>query len=448
MRILFVEDDDGFRNLYTMVLENYIKNVEIFQCISGNQAIKQLKQKTFDLIICDFEMQDGNGDVVYSFLKENAINVNFILFSTITISKLGSFEEYMNVNPCSTYICKSEGVAKFKERIFSFLSKNFENISFIEELYKRIRIYHFWRFNRALCDVYLKLSDQKFVKIINKMDYYSKKDIDRYVRKKQKYFYISNEDYKNFSVSLKNASFLIFEEERILNYNKEELISTTHAIIHELLQTVGVSSTLLELAEKSVLEVTDGLRENNELWSLLVKSRDKRDYLYDHSYLLSCVCCNICSRLNWYNQETLHKLCMAAVFHDLLLNDSKLAMINRLDDERLLEFSKEEQNLFADHPLKMAEIIRNSGKFISNVDVVIEQHHERPDGKGFPRGLSHLRISQLVCVFIIAHDFVDRLYEIDFDEEKLNIVLSDLGEMYNVGNFRKPLEALVEGYRM
>ena len=41
-----------------------------------------------------------------------------------------------------------------------------------------------------------------------------------------------------------------------------------------------------------------------------------------------------------------------------------------------------------------------------DVSVIIEQHHERPDGNGFPNGINFKRISVFSSIFIVAHDFV------------------------------------------
>ena len=45
----------------------------------------------------------------------------------------------------------------------------------------------------------------------------------------------------------------------------------------------------------------------------------------------------------------------------------------------------------------------------SDVDIIVLQHHERPNGTGFPKGLRSNQIAPLASVFIVAHDIVDQL---------------------------------------
>lgn len=48
---------------------------------SGNSAVAQLKTDTFDLIICDYLMPDGNGIEVLNFMKGLKLRPLFIYYS-------------------------------------------------------------------------------------------------------------------------------------------------------------------------------------------------------------------------------------------------------------------------------------------------------------------------------------------------------------------------------
>jgi HD-GYP domain-containing protein (c-di-GMP phosphodiesterase class II) len=61
------------------------------------------------------------------------------------------------------------------------------------------------------------------------------------------------------------------------------------------------------------------------------------------------------------------------------------------------------------HPNDASDLTLLMTEILPDVDTVVAQHHELPDGTGFPRKLSGARISPLSSVFIVAHDLV---YEI------------------------------------
>jgi response regulator RpfG family c-di-GMP phosphodiesterase len=77
----------------------------------------------------------------------------------------------------------------------------------------------------------------------------------------------------------------------------------------------------------------------------------------------------------------------------------------------------------------------------SDVDIVVLQHHERPDGTGFPRGLHSHQISPLASVFIVAHDILDQILMLG---EKFNLqeFLRRTEKEYDGHSFRKVWKAL------
>src|SRR3989339_302068 len=199
MRILFIDDDDSVRQLYTMLLDNLVDNVEIIPAISGNQAIKILKEDAnFDLLLCDYRMEDGNGDIVYQYIKKNLPKTPFVLFTTEDINNLEVFKNFFRDNVLNCFIQKPVKPAKFKLDMAGLISRI--SSGYILEsntAFKKIRYIYFLRFNKVLCDIYIKLSKDKFVKFINSGDEYSKENIKRYLRPGEQFLYITESDYNS-----------------------------------------------------------------------------------------------------------------------------------------------------------------------------------------------------------------------------------------------------------
>lgn len=49
----------------------------------------------------------------------------------------------------------------------------------------------------------------------------------------------------------------------------------------------------------------------------------------------------------------------------------------------------------------------------SEVLLIVEQHHERPDGKGVPYSITASRFNQLAAIFLLCHEFVELLADSD-----------------------------------
>lgn len=86
-RILFVENNDGFRRFYKRALGCILPEYDIFFAYHGRDAINILNKhsKDFDLIISDFEMPVMNGIELYKELV--ASSKSYIPFLFLTSSK-------------------------------------------------------------------------------------------------------------------------------------------------------------------------------------------------------------------------------------------------------------------------------------------------------------------------------------------------------------------------
>ncbi len=81
MRILLVDDDKEIRFALANVFQAKHK-FTVVEAGSGQEAIATLAaQNDFTLIISDFQMDNGNGDVIVDFLKTQKIDVPLVFFS-------------------------------------------------------------------------------------------------------------------------------------------------------------------------------------------------------------------------------------------------------------------------------------------------------------------------------------------------------------------------------
>ena len=82
MRILLVDDDHEIRFALANVFQAKHK-FTVVEASSGAEAIATLTsaQDKFSLIISDFQMDNGTGQVIVDFLKNQQVDVPFIFFS-------------------------------------------------------------------------------------------------------------------------------------------------------------------------------------------------------------------------------------------------------------------------------------------------------------------------------------------------------------------------------
>ncbi len=76
-----------------------------------------------------------------------------------------------------------------------------------------------------------------------------------------------------------------------------------------------------------------------------------------------------------------------------------------------------------------------------DTDLIILQHHERPDGSGFPRGLTHTRIGTLASLFILAEDLVHHSAR-NGGRCDLHVFKEEYGPTYGAGHFKRVFKSL------
>lgn len=435
MNFLVVDDEISIRQMLIVSLESIFSGVKIFEASNAADAIKLVQDfKVFDAVVTDFEMPGGNGDKLVHFLFDSGFKGKVILHTANELNRLTSVQELFSKNSDDYfYLQKSLGFREIQKRI-----KSIFNIESSKGEFNKIRIAYFLRYNKSLVDVFLNI-DNRYLKIINKDDYYEKSDIDKYLNKNVTYLHVQSKDLEVFASKLGQSTFLFFDEKKSLE-NPEELLQKIHYVLKDIIHSVGVDKAVVELSEtyfKSVERI-----DNKQLATLLFKFRNRRDYLYDHSFLTSCIANFILKKMPWYNTGLSQKLCNASLFHDIVLENSEIALVHDLNDKSMKNFSIEEIALFSSHPQRTCELLRNTKILDSDVENIILSHHEKLDGSGFPRKIGGKDIRRLTCVFILSHEFVRLMYIQNFEPKGHKDILTYLFNTYNTGNFKEMLDAL------
>lgn len=85
LNVLVVDDDKNSRDLIKLSLKD---NYEVVIAINGVHALEILKRKTFDVIVCDFVMNDLDGLELLKKIKDSGSNAIFILITAFGTNDL------------------------------------------------------------------------------------------------------------------------------------------------------------------------------------------------------------------------------------------------------------------------------------------------------------------------------------------------------------------------
>jgi len=182
----------------------------------------------------------------------------------------------------------------------------------------------------------------------------------------------------------------------------------------------------------------------NEFFKKL-KPVSKDNFIESHVGLLINICAAISIKLSWGSKQTLEKFIFAAYLHDIALEQKPhLARINnKFELENLnKDLSDEEKKLILDHPNIVSDMIKSCPEIPSDVKTIILQHHELPDGSGFPHQVDHKRITPFAALFIVAEDIVKYLHT--NNKWNLEAYLKKSKSKFKGAQFHKITSALTE----
>jgi len=447
MEIVFINGDDKERGLYRIYLENILDDCTVHEFFSYRAAIDFLNntKKSEPAFFLVSDNAEGIIGDIYTFCHENFSKKPFVLFSQMPPDMIEGLESFLSHHPQNGNISLPISPADFRERILGVVYPDRMNLQPVPA-FQKVRLFNFYRFNKTHCHVYLKLSRMKYVKVLNQNIKYSRIELDKLKAKSIDYLYIRNEDFQRFQVSFFRNSFLEFDTNLASPAELNEKLEFTHAMLHELVLNLGFSKDAIELTEKSLQAIFGIVEKDIRLGDLLNSFKGRDDYLYDHSYLTSVICCDILKRMGIWSDERMETLTYASLFHDITLKSPELAKITKKNDDALNKFSQEEVKRYLRHPLDAFELVLENPRIPKKVADIICQHHETPEGDGFPNKLRPVNIDRLSCIFIMAHDFVNALDEFDYDEAKIGSILDYMQGRYHVGPFKEVLKAFLEQY--
>lgn len=316
----------------------------------------------------------------------------------------------------------------------------FDSDEFVNE-----QINRFTQFNMVNCNLYLRLSKSKLVKIVNAFDVYDKELIEKYQKKDVNYIYINQEEYPRFRELYGNY---LRSNLRVRDLsNKPKIIDPIlNDDLTRKLKYVGINDETLKIGEKLVHESIELVRSSPKAIPQLKEAYEANPFIKEHSLMLVYVCTQVALHIQMDAPTTLQKLAIAALFHDVVMENYSLAHVQDFESKVGKLMSSHERREYKKHCQAACDLIREGRDLHPDVDEIILQHHESPDGKGFPWKLSPTRVSPLAALFIIAEDFVHYLYFTDLEDIDLDSLLKKFGTKYFHGNYVVPLEGFLRSF--
>jgi len=117
-QILLIEDEQGLRQLIAGKISKF---ANIIEASKVSESIIKIKNQKFDLIILDLHLEDGSGESVIKFVREDKKNFNFSTPILIISGHLDNFIIEEIRNEINGVLVKPFDTEQLVNRIKNFL---------------------------------------------------------------------------------------------------------------------------------------------------------------------------------------------------------------------------------------------------------------------------------------------------------------------------------------
>lgn len=397
-RILIVDDDSEIRGALKAILTQ--GGHDITEAENGKVAQDLLSSQVFDLVISDLQMPVVNGLELLAWLKARRKSLPVILVTgfaqileTQRAFQLGADDFFSK--PFSY-----QGILKSVDRLLrpGSLPAQAEDPG---AQFCRIPIEDFVSSAGVQINVYIKLSDSKYVRVAHKGDQVPAERVESYKSKGLAYVYAKKEDFCRLVGFSMDLSHLLKKSSQVATEKKLRFLRYTTELVLENAFVNGINGKAFKQAADCLELLLSVVTENHSYLEVLEILNTHADWLYAHSLGVSLYSVMIGRRMGWTAQSTLFKLGVSGLFHDI---GEKELPVDLLGKGRPA-LSLDERKQIESHAGRSKDILLALKGLPEDVLQAVYEHHEDCTGRGYPRQVSSEKIHPLAKIVAVADRF-------------------------------------------
>lgn len=442
---LVVSASPYMRGILKFVLETLL-HTEVTELESEEKALSFLKNLDHapSMIVYDYTQHAYLLEDFVKYLKENSKYVRIIVLVDKVRAEgkdlLKEFNQMLLMDESTLPL------ALVEEAKLTFQGSPYIN----EDPYCRININFLTILDGINKNLYIRIGQDKYIKIFNEDDTTNVLDIKKYKEKGIDYLYLKRETglwvikqiQGQIDIFLKASNFRF-----VLRGASDSPEKRFEQKLLRIDDQVHVDKDFKDSIDKAIEKIRSvvGKHASVEVYLKSIKDKHEQYAMFTQKMnLTSLISCALARQLDWISKSTIDKLVFASVLCDITLAvRPELLKIGSLQEFEKTKFrlSEEDQKIFLSHPKDAANLIKMYFQSSPpDTNALAFQHHEMPDGSGFPYGLRAEKISPLSALFIVANDF--SFYFLNDVDPTIEEYLLKCQGRFDYVNFRKVVKAL------
>jgi putative nucleotidyltransferase with HDIG domain len=400
-KILIVEDDSFFREAITQFLKK--KNFEVFEAPDGKAARDKLAVETFDIVLTDIQMPHFNGIELLEWSKKHR-PVPFIMMTgfSMLLETQSAFD--LGAKEFISKPFKNAELLEAIERIMPTVSKTLDLKPAPAMEYCKVSIDEFVARPQVEFDVYIKLAEKKFIKLVHKGEQMSVERVNFYKEKGLKFLFIARDDFGKLVDFNLNVANLIKDRGDISQEKKMNFMKYTGEVILEKAFIDGIDKNSFKEAQEFLNLTISVISDSKETFDLMNLLNSHSDYIYAHSVGVAMYSAMIARKMGFGSNQVFFKLSMAAIFHDIGKKEIDRTVLEK--PRHLL--TSAERRLIESHVTRSQEILMAIQGIPEDIIQIVYEHHEDSIGQGYPMAKVKKQLHPLSRVLQTANLFMEQ----------------------------------------
>jgi putative nucleotidyltransferase with HDIG domain len=227
---------------------------------------------------------------------------------------------------------------------------------------------------------------------------------------------------------LKEVSRVSLDKELI---KAKQLYDDAKGLQNKILTTLTSHKTInVSEAKESTDAIVDSIFRNQDALACMTRLRIKDEYLVEHSLNVSILITLFAKHLG-FEREIIEQLALGAFLHDI----GKILIPEEIL-HKPAKLTPQEYEIMKNHVDLGMAVLKESPELPPLVINVVEQHHERLDGKGYPKQLNEQSITQYGRMIAIVDSYdamtAERVYKAGIHPIKaFKILMSETDNAYD-----------------
>lgn len=422
-------------------IANDLYRVEIFPDLTNKISPNEINNCSFFVRVDSFfdEEQDQALIEFFNKHKSHILKSKFLIWTTNEISKELAFVNMAReFSDCVIFLNGDEfSLINISSSIHDF--KTFQ--SDVKKVYYQVDSSILLTLTQNPCDIYLKLSEEKYIKILTRNDESALQEvITKYQKKSGENFFVLSNDYGGFQKVLFMELFLGQKND---THNPTTALKISDSVL-TLSSSLGISEFVIDSLQENIDSLFEESAKQKGLRELLLLFMNSNESLIGkHCHLTAIFCQLIAIKVPWANKQMRKNLSLASMLHDLELFDSPNPQIEFLyPSEIAINPASKPGDNHTFHTQSLVSKLQKNDHVPSDIITIINHHHEGLGEKGLAHHRLASQLSPMCCLFITAHTYAIELARALYNPDKQDQALQSTIEILKAKPYQEFLEIL------